>query len=662
MLTTFDSARLNGIYYGTVLKHLAHGRCKIYIPVAYPEEYKDNPDMLPSARQASPIFTGCHNGNGMFSYPNIGSTVVCMFINGDANTPIYFATLLGGDRAFGQYSIVKPDYGDFNSEGEAFEDVSNKHLMTNAKARMEWFEDGKISAIVEDPIRTDCSVDFDTYEKYEDNIETDDKHKSTISNDILKKIKDNKLSNIDCQVVLDNNGGTHGKLSTSTHWFNIYDEEDEKKGTHLKGTLSIDNHSVLHNHGIIGHQTKRTIKIDEETNKQTTLCSDACDNSYMQSTEGTYFQLLSTQHDIQSTNKVTGLNINDKLTASVIQQHDVHGIEHISADIKLQNDTVDSNGSTKLTNYLSNAMVLSNDGLIALSSNVHVDLAKSSRQSGSLVKKEDISSVFQSDGRCNTLVQTISSLNEVNDSSGTKIVKLSNSLDMKSDGRIYLGSQTNTYKLDQNQTTTILTAYSGNYMDVNDGDNTQEGGWKRSLMSSGSTKEVDNQFLRRSLSKNNASLQEVVVAQTKIDGSPTVDFKYNKLVKSKDSTSTLIIQDNITKNKVTYGNDVRTGKSTMHITNTESGMMCMLTFDSKGVMTVQTTDKLDISTTNSVTVTTPQITMNGVTTINGATTINSTLHVTSQTTIDADATIGGKSFLGHMHGNGNLGAPTTPPL
>ena len=57
--------------------------------------------MLPSARQASPIFTGCHNGNGMFSYPNIGSTVVCMFINGDANTPIYFATLLGGDRAFG---------------------------------------------------------------------------------------------------------------------------------------------------------------------------------------------------------------------------------------------------------------------------------------------------------------------------------------------------------------------------------------------------------------------------------------------------------------------------------------------------------------------------------------------------------------------------------
>ena len=199
-------------------------------------------------------------------------------------------------------------------------------------------------------------------------------------------------------------------------------------------------------------------------------------------------------------------------------------------------------------------------------------------------------------------------------------------------------------------------------MDVNDGDNTQEGGWKRVLVSSGSTKEVDNSFLRRSLSKNNASLQEVVVAQTKIDGSPTVDFKFNTLVKSKDSTSTLIIQDNITKNKVTYGNDVRTGKSTMHITNTESGMMCMLTFDSKGVMTVQTTDKLDISTTNSVTVTTPQITMNGVTTINGATTINSTLHVKSSAMIDSDATIGGKSFLGHQHGNGNNGAPTTPPL
>lgn len=662
MLTTFDSTRLNGIYYGTVLKHLAHGRCKIYIPVAYPEEYRDKPDMLPSARQASPIFTGCHNGNGLFSYPNIGSTVICMFINGDASTPIYFATLLGGDRAFGQYSIVKPDYGDFNDEGEAFEDVSNKHLMTNAKARIEWFEDGKISAIVEDPIRTDCSVDFDTYELYEDNIETDDKHKSTISNDIVKKIKENKLSNIDCQVVLDNDGGTHGKLSTSTHWFNIYDEEDEKKGTHFKGTLSIDNGSVLHNHGVIGHQTKQTIKIDKETERQTTLCTDACYNSYLQSTEGTYSQLLSTQHDIKTANKVTSLNVNDKLTASVIQQHDVHGLEHIHADVKWQNDSSNSNGTTKLTNCLSNAMVLSSDGLVALSSNVHVDLTESSSQSGSLVKKEDISSVFQSDGRCNTLVQTISSLNEVNDSSGTTIVKLSNSLGMKSKGSIYLGSQTDKYQMDQTQTATMLTAYSRNYMDVNDGNNTQEGGWKRVLAASGSTKEVDNQFLRQSVSKNNASLQEVVTAQTRIDGSPTVDFKYNNLVKSKDSTSTLIIQDNITKNKVMYGNDVRTGKSTMHITNTESGMMCMLTFDSKGVMTIQTTDKLDISTTNSVTVTTPQITMNGVTTINGATTINSTLHVASSATIDSDATIGGKSFLGHTHGNGNNGAPTTPPL
>lgn len=57
-----------------------------------------------------------------------------------------------------------------------------------------------------------------------------------------------------------------------------------------------------------------------------------------------------------------------------------------------------------------------------------------------------------------------------------------------------------------------------------------------------------------------------------------------------------------------------------------------------------------------------------VVTINGNVTINGTAHITGETTIDAsenvgsDAVIGGKSFLGHIHGNGNLGLPTTPPI
>jgi uncharacterized protein involved in type VI secretion and phage assembly len=31
----------------------------------------------------TPQFAGSNNGNGVFSYPNIGSTVICVFANGD---------------------------------------------------------------------------------------------------------------------------------------------------------------------------------------------------------------------------------------------------------------------------------------------------------------------------------------------------------------------------------------------------------------------------------------------------------------------------------------------------------------------------------------------------------------------------------------------------
>jgi len=69
----------------------------------------------------------------------------------------------------------------------------------------------------------------------------------------------------------------------------------------------------------------------------------------------------------------------------------------------------------------------------------------------------------------------------------------------------------------------------------------------------------------------------------------------------------------------------------------------------KGVTKVQTL-------TASKTVTTPITTTNGNVTINGHETVN------SGSTVVPDSRIGGKSFNAHFHGNGNMGAPTTPPI
>lgn len=70
-----------GFYRGLVLKHLRNGMCKIWIPGVYPAELSsyEEADKLPSAEQASPIAFGANGGNGVFSYPNIGSVVWCFF-------------------------------------------------------------------------------------------------------------------------------------------------------------------------------------------------------------------------------------------------------------------------------------------------------------------------------------------------------------------------------------------------------------------------------------------------------------------------------------------------------------------------------------------------------------------------------------------------------
>lgn len=71
--------RLDGFYRGQVLKHCAAGRCKVWIPSVFPEEATRDPDILPDAEQAAPLFGGSSNGSGFFTYPRINSIVWCFF-------------------------------------------------------------------------------------------------------------------------------------------------------------------------------------------------------------------------------------------------------------------------------------------------------------------------------------------------------------------------------------------------------------------------------------------------------------------------------------------------------------------------------------------------------------------------------------------------------
>lgn len=194
---THDTSRssLHGIYRGKVIQHLTHGYCKIFIYGIYPDVWERMPDMLPRAEQASPLFAGTNEGNGVFTYPNIGSMVWCMFANGDQNLPIYFAAALAGQNAYGQHQLV------FDPKKE---EESRKHLVTSGKSRVEIYESGKISAVVEDPIRTEAAVDY-----------------SQLSGELSSRpVQDavdlEQISNMNCQLVLDNAFG-NGTISCSTH-------------------------------------------------------------------------------------------------------------------------------------------------------------------------------------------------------------------------------------------------------------------------------------------------------------------------------------------------------------------------------------------------------------------------------------------------------------
>ena len=141
LLQNNQGIKLSGFFKGIVVEHCANGKCKVFIPGVYPDYLESNPDALPEAEQITPLFGGSNKGNGIFSYPNIGSIVLCGFYNEDQNFPFFFGSILGGDLPKEEYRDIRPD-----TELSSIQsgDDSRIHKINVDQASIKFWESGKI--------------------------------------------------------------------------------------------------------------------------------------------------------------------------------------------------------------------------------------------------------------------------------------------------------------------------------------------------------------------------------------------------------------------------------------------------------------------------------------------------------------------------------------
>lgn len=135
--------KLLGIYRGKVVKHLENGIVKVYIPDIYPLEWASSPDKLPDAEIAMPVLGGNCNGNGTFSYPNIGAFVICQFLNGDQNLPIVIGTTQGGSLASMKWHEVADEL-----DPSTGKEPSCVHMLSVGRSKLKMYEGGQIELTV----------------------------------------------------------------------------------------------------------------------------------------------------------------------------------------------------------------------------------------------------------------------------------------------------------------------------------------------------------------------------------------------------------------------------------------------------------------------------------------------------------------------------------
>lgn len=261
-----EGNKLTGLYRGKVIQHLPHGRLKVYIPAVYAAEWETHPEMLPSAEQLTPLFAGSNQGNGVFSYPNIGSIVMCQFINGDQNYPLVIGATLGGPNAFGQYLHIYSDIKDENNQVLSTDIVavnhsSPSHLITAGKTHIRLFEDGRISAITMTPNDVPVEVDFQKKELSTDFLDHDINSQLVMSNrgeisastnDCIKEIYSNLHINISGEISSNSYNvlgktysdlwfSSEGQMRTSVH--NLNSDIHSHYTQNNSGNFNIDTHS-----------------------------------------------------------------------------------------------------------------------------------------------------------------------------------------------------------------------------------------------------------------------------------------------------------------------------------------------------------------------------------------------------------------------------------
>lgn len=177
--------KASGFYRGKVLKQLPHGKCKIFIPGVYDEVFllPEYIDALPSAEPATPLFAGTNLANGVFSYPNLSSTVWCFFANNDQNQPVFFAATLGGPDAAHQYNVVN----DNDEDDPTLPINSIMHRITAGETTLTLHENGILHAKTAYPLDTQTNHAKVTPESYSD-LKMNESGSLTIttSNELLK--------------------------------------------------------------------------------------------------------------------------------------------------------------------------------------------------------------------------------------------------------------------------------------------------------------------------------------------------------------------------------------------------------------------------------------------------------------------------------------------
>ena len=255
-----EGNKLTGLYRGKVIQHLPHGRLKVYIPAVYAAEWETHPEMLPSAEQLTPLFAGSNQGNGVFSYPNIGSIVMCQFINGDQNYPLVIGATLGGPNAFGQYDQIFEN----NYKTSSYLSSSPRHIITAGKSHIEFYEKGILSGIVVDPDRRETNVDFDK------KIHSISSKSKVIERPVADLVNKEELSNIWSRYVFDNDGGTHGYSYLNTHWLDLCNINDTSAQYSKNTNITTDIQHKMQNDGKISELLLSTGVFSEKNNKEKT--------------------------------------------------------------------------------------------------------------------------------------------------------------------------------------------------------------------------------------------------------------------------------------------------------------------------------------------------------------------------------------------------------